>query len=298
MDARNTGQEAKRTLYLVTRMDRHPLDTPWRRMASSVYRRPRDAKIFGSVELDVTELEAFVQRKRKDGVKLTLTHAIFLALGRSIRDRVPEFNATVKRGRIRARSSLAGGLAVLHRESGDMTLVRVDLSSDLSIDELASQLREKLQGTIVGREDPSVGIKKKLAMIPWPLRTWLLDLIAWLSLDLGIHAPRLGLDRDRFGCFILSNIGSIGLDVGFPALLPNANVAAVITMGLVYDRVEWVEGRPAPRRKLTLSATMDHRLVDGHHGGRLFNALKRYAADPSLLETSENAWSRRGDQSS
>ena len=273
-------------------MEHSHLDTPWRRMASSVYRRPRDAKIFGSVELDVTEMEAWVQHKRREGVKLTLTHAIFLALGRAIRDRVPEFNASVKRGRIMARPGLAGGLAVLHRESGDMTLVRVDLSGDPSIDELASRLREKLQDSASGREDPSVDIKKRLAMIPWPLRSWLLDLIAWLSLDLGIHAPSLGLDRNRFGCFILSNIGSIGLDVGFPALLPNANVAAVITMGLVHDRVEWVDGRPAPRRKLTLSATMDHRLVDGHHGGRLFNALKRYAAEPSLLDA------RGSDQSS
>jgi hypothetical protein len=267
-------------------MDRSSLDTPWRRMASSVYRRPRDSKIFGSVELDVTELEAFVLRKRGEGVKMTLTHAIFLALGRSIRDRVPEFNATVKRGRIIPRSGLAGGLAVLQRASGDMTLVRVDLDDDPSIDALSFRLREQLQGTIEGKEDPSVRIKQKLAVIPWPLRTWLLDLIAWLSLDLGLQAPGLGLDRDRFGCFILSNIGSIGLDVGFPALLPNANVAAVITMGIVHDRVEWMDGETTPRRKLTLSATMDHRLVDGQHGGRLFNAMKRYAADPTLLDKS------------
>lgn len=266
----------------------HPFtDTPWRRMASSVYRRPRDAKIFGSVELDVTEMEAYVQRKRSEGLKLTLTHVMFLSLGRAIRDRVPEFNTMVQRGHILPRRGLAGGLAVLHRESGDMTLVRVDLSGQLTIGATINQIRDKLQDTKAGREDPSMRIKEKLAAIPWPLRTWLLDLIAWLSLDLGLHAPRLGLDRDRFGCFILSNIGSIGLDVGFPALLPNANVSAVVTMGMVHDRVEWREGQAVPRRKMTLSATMDHRLVDGHHGGRLFNALKRYANDPMLLEAAD-----------
>jgi len=51
-------------------MSRSNLNNEWRRVAASVYRKPVDSKIFGSVEIDVTDLEAFISVKRKEGIKI------------------------------------------------------------------------------------------------------------------------------------------------------------------------------------------------------------------------------------
>ena len=35
---------------------------------------------------------------------------------------------------------------------------------------------------------------------------------------------------------------------------------------------------------MALSATLDHRVVDGSHGGRMFRKIKYYIKHPELLE--------------
>ncbi len=66
-------------------MDIREFNNEWRVTASAIYRKPIDSKMYGSVELDVTELEAFIQEKRKEGVKITLTHFFLLAIARHFR---------------------------------------------------------------------------------------------------------------------------------------------------------------------------------------------------------------------
>ena len=44
-----------------------------------------------------------------------------------------------------------------------------------------------------------------------------------------------------------------------------------------------------PRKVFTLSATLDHRVVDGSHGGRLFRFIKHIVKNPQLLETKPDA---------
>ena len=73
------------------------LNTTWRKIASTIYKKPVDSKIFGSVEIDITDLEIYIQAKRKAGVKITLTHFFLLATARAIKEEIPEFNTYVKR---------------------------------------------------------------------------------------------------------------------------------------------------------------------------------------------------------
>ena len=61
-------------------------DTPWRRMAAAIFAPPRDGKVFGSLEIDVTESIRFVEQKRAEGVPITMTHMVVAALGRCLAD--------------------------------------------------------------------------------------------------------------------------------------------------------------------------------------------------------------------
>jgi len=259
-------------------------DTPWRRVASVLYSRPRDSKIFGSVDLDVTALEAYVAEKRNTGLRVTLTHVILLAFARGISEKVPEFNTFVRRGRILARPRLDASLSVLIRDRDEMSNVKVPAVDTLTLEELSIYVAGQVLATQQGEEAAALHLKHRLAALPWPLRGWLVRLVAWLTLDLGLDLSGLGLHNDRFGCFLLSNIGSIGLDLGYPALFPGSNLSLVVTMGAVNTKPAYLDGVLQPRRVLTLSAAMDHRLVDGLHGGRLFQYLKKVAAEPSLLD--------------
>ena len=112
----------------------------------------------------------------------------------------------------------------------------------------------------------------------------MVDLTRWLTIDWGINLGFLGVSHDSFGTFVLSNIGSIGLDVGYPALAPFSNVAMVVTQGSVSLKPVVHKGQIVARRMITIGAAIDHRVVDAAQMGLLFNYLKRVLKEPEGLE--------------
>lgn len=261
-----------------------PFNTPWRRVAASLYRKPTDSKILGSAEVDVTELETFIQTKRKEGLKITLTHILLLASGRSIREFAPEFNCFVRRGNIVPKSSVDAGLSVLINNDSEMSAILVANTDKLSLEQLVENLNAEIQRVKQGGGNDGDAIKSKLAAIPWPMRSWLLRFLRTLTVHWGLKMPRLGLSADNFGSYMLSNIGSIGLDMGYPALFPSANLSVVLVFGNIFSKPGVVNNEVVPRRVMSLGAALDHRLVDAVQAGRLFRGIRHYLNNPHLLE--------------
>lgn len=258
------------------------LNTTWRKTASTIYKKPVDSKIFGSVEIDITDLEIYIQTKRKAGVKITLTHFFLLATARAIKEEIPEFNTYVKRGNIYAYPQMDATVSVLNK-NGEMGSVKVQKIDTYNLAELAEHLRQEIQTAQKG-DDKSKNQKEALAQIPWPFRGYIYQIIKYVTVHLGISIPFLGLSANNFGAFFLSNIGSIGLDIGYPALFPSANVSFVLIMGGVSKKPWVVNNEIVPRAIITLGAALDHRVVDASHGGKLFKYLKKVVAQPELLE--------------
>ena len=59
-------------------------NSDWRKVASTIYKKPTDSKIYAIVELGVTDLEKYVAKKRKEGTKTILTYLITQIIGRAI----------------------------------------------------------------------------------------------------------------------------------------------------------------------------------------------------------------------
>jgi pyruvate/2-oxoglutarate dehydrogenase complex dihydrolipoamide acyltransferase (E2) component len=258
------------------------LNTTWRKIASTIYNKPTDSKIFGSVEIDITELETYIQAKRQAGIKLTLTHFFLLATARAIKEEVPEFNTYVKRGNIYAYPQIDATVSVLNK-NGEMGSVKMQNIDAYHLSDLTHYLRKEIQTAQKG-DDSAKNQKETLAHIPWPFRGYVYRLIKYITVHLGFSIPFLGLSANNFGAFFLSNIGSIGLDIGYPALFPSANVSFVLIMGGVSQKPWVVNGQIVPRTIMTLGAALDHRVVDASHGGKLFKYLKKVVARPALLE--------------
>ncbi|MDZ7935465.1 MAG: 2-oxo acid dehydrogenase subunit E2 [Emticicia sp.] len=263
--------------------DNNSLNTSWRKTASTIYQKPVDSKIFGSVEIDITDLEKYIAQKRKNGIKITLTHFFLVATARAIKEHVPELNTYVKRGNIYSYEQIDATVSVL-LQNGEMGSVKMQNVDKLTLSESTIKLRAEIQKTYNGDENSTMQMKEKLAAIPWPFRGWVYQSIKYITTTLGISIPSLGLSANNFGSFILSNIGSIGLDIGYPALMPSANIAFVLILGGVSKKPWVVNDQVTPRNILMLGAALDHRVIDASHGGKLFKQLKRFINHPELLE--------------
>lgn len=259
-------------------------NSDWRKVASTIYRKPIDSKIYGSVDIDVTELEKFIASKRKEGVKTTLTYIMTLIIGRAIKNDVPELNTFVKRGKITPRDQVDATVSVL-LQGGQMGSVKVENADQITIAGLSNEITEKINQSRKGNENDTMQSKSLLSSVPWPFRTWLFKLYRMVTIDWGVSIPGIGLSANSFGSYVVSNIGSVGLDTGYGALLPSANVSIVMILGNVMKKPVVIQDNIVPRRVLTLSATLDHRVVDGSHGGKLFRAIKHYVKNPHLLES-------------
>ena len=259
------------------------LNTNWRKVASTIYRKPIDSKIYGSVEIDVTDLEKYISAKRKEGIKITLTHVFTLIVGRALRREVPQLNTFMRRGKVVPRKQIDAMVSVL-LAGGQMGSVKVENADKITLKEIATLMNKEINQSRQGNENKTMQSKNMLASLPWPLRSWLFGLYKTITIHWGISIPFLGLSANSFGSYVVSNIGSIGLDSGYGALLPSANVSVVLILGGVSKKPVVINDEIVPRRILSLSATLDHRVVDGSHGGKLFRYIKKMVKNPQLLE--------------
>ena len=82
------------------------------------------------------------------------------------------------------------------------------------------------------------------------------------------------------GTITVSNVGVFGVDAGTPLL--HDGQAAVLAVGAVARRPWECRDEVALRSTVTLSLTIDHRVLDGEQGGRFLADLGRVLADPAL----------------
>jgi len=259
------------------------LNTEWRKVASTIYKKPIDSKIFGAVDFDVTNLELFISEKRKHGLKMTLTHFFVLTVARALKEEVPEFNVYYRRGKIVARPSIDAMVSVL-QANGGMSSVKIPNANTLNYSELVETMNHEIHKTRNGNEKGVGESKNFLARLPWPLNKWFFSFYKMMIIDWGLSFPLLGLNPNSFGSFVITSIGTLGLDTGYPALLPSSNVAFVFVLGGIQKKPVVVNDEIVIRRMMNVSIVFDHRLADASHGARLLRFIKQQMRHPEDLE--------------
>ena len=223
--------------------------------------------------MDVTEAENFINAQRKVGNKITLTHLLAWLIGKTISEEIPEMNCFVRRGNVVKRKTVDANISVLmpNNQMGSVLVKNIDT---LNITDVAKIVNQKAIETRKGIEEGANSKKSLLAQIPWPFRKWFYTVIKRLIFDHGLNIPGVGIKDNAFGTFILSNIGTLGLDVGFGALMPGSNLAIALFMGKVESKPVVINDQIVIRRILAIGVTLDHRIIDGQHGGKLFRGVK------------------------
>ena len=259
-------------------------NTPWRVTAAAIYTAPSDSRVYGSLDIDVTDAKRFMDEKRKSGTKITMVHLTTAVLARAVAFDVPELNCFIRRGRVVGRARLNVMIPVMLDAQSGVTSVIVNNAHARPVSDLAAEIRELARDSRGGKESAASKNKYLLNKIPWPLRRAVFKLLKWLTVDLGLELRRLGLSSDSFGSFIVSDIGSFGLTSGMAALFPAAKIPAVIIMVKMEDKPVVRDGQIVIRTILPLTGTFDHRIVDGMQIGKLGRAIHRNFARPQWLD--------------
>lgn len=75
-------------------------NTPWRVTSSAIYTTPTDSRVYGTLDIDVTDAKRFMNERREAGTKITMVHLAVAVLARAVAFDVPELNYFIRRGGI------------------------------------------------------------------------------------------------------------------------------------------------------------------------------------------------------
>jgi len=91
----------------------------------------------------------------------------------------------------------------------------------------------------------------------------------------------ISVDELQGSTFTITNLGAVGGEHASPII--NYPEAGILALGEIKEKPAVHEGEVVPRQILTISASVDHRIVDGAIAARFTNEVKQYLHDPDLL---------------
>jgi 2-oxoacid dehydrogenases acyltransferase (catalytic domain) len=124
-------------------------------------------------------------------------------------------------------------------------------------------------------------------LVPWFLMRPLLAVASLLNGGIGVRA--FGQPAHPLGSLFVTNIGSFGLDEGYVAPVPLARVPLYVCIGAVQQAAVVVDGQVVARPQVVITATADHRLVDGAHAAKLARIVRELLADPVRIDDRTSA---------
>jgi pyruvate dehydrogenase E2 component (dihydrolipoamide acetyltransferase) len=257
-------------------------------MAAVAWSAPDDPTIYGTIDIDMTRAIEFLSKEAaRTGEHLTVTHLITKALADTLAAH-PECNCVIRRGRIFERDDIDVSVLVAvapeekeHEQEADLSETLVRNADRKSIAEIAREVREGAH-KVRRHEDPILERTKKLFnVLPPVLLGPLLRLVAHLQYDLNLDISALGVPNDPFGSAIITNVGVLGIAQAFTPLLTFTRVPAILAVGAVEDKPGVRDGQVVVVPTMRISATFDHRVIDGFQGGRLAKTFKAIMLNPA-----------------
>ena len=103
------------------------------------------------------------------------------------------------------------------------------------------------------------------------------------SKELAKRARERRLKPEEFtgSTFSVSNLGMFGIDQ-FTAII-NPPEAAILAIGSGEDKLVVIDGEPVVRKRLRVTMSCDHRIIDGAVGAKFLQALRRLVENPLML---------------
>lgn len=255
-----------------------------RKLAIASWDGPREGNIYGKLSLDATNALAYLEKLRKEtGEKVTITHLIGKAIGVAL-SQAPTLNGRIVWGRYEPFPTVDVAFLVALDDGADLAKAKVCEINKKSVADVARELRGKAEQLKKG--DPDFE-KSKGAIRALP--TWLLKpivtLTGFLSSSLGLSIKALGVQPFPFGACIITSVGMFGVDEAFVPPTPFARVPLYILVGAVRERPCVINGEVKVRNEITITATIDHRFIDGAQLGVLAKSLRSIIENPELLDT-------------
>ena len=246
-----------------------------------------DNEAYISVKIDLTNMQAFLDRKNADdtGFKYTFMHVIITALEKTIYLR-PKLNRFIVNGNFYQRNEITTSFIVKKQfnDQSEEGLAFLHAKETDTVDTVHEEIRRQVTHHRGGGSNSTNDSMDLFNKMPRFLSKFLIHIVMWL--DKHGWVPKAFIaDDPYYSTVLISNLGSIKLKCGYHHLTNWGTCSLFCIIGEkklspFYD----AEGNVTMRETLELGLTVDERIADGYYYSKSIRLLKHLLENPELLE--------------
>jgi hypothetical protein len=236
-----------------------------------------------TLDIPYDNIQNYLNEKRKQGVSLSHMSVLVAAYLRTMAE-YPELNRFIVNSNIYARNECAIAMVVLKAgETDNGTMSKMYFNKTDTVFDVHNTIEEYVNAN---RETPEKNgtekIVKFLLSVPGLLRSgvWVIKLLDKYGL-----LPKAIINMSPFhNSLVISNLISIRTNHIYHHCYEFGTTSVFITMGNLREVPKRKGGEIVFERSIPLGVVMDERIASGSYFAIAFRKMKKYLANPELLE--------------
>lgn len=244
-----------------------------------------DSQVYFKQDIALKNLDEYIDRKAKDGIRFTYMNIIYAALVRIISQR-PNLNRFAMNGALYERDKIYVSLVIKKSltDDGPETPVKLDFNGDENIFEIKQKLDNAIERN---KELENSNKTDKLVNILNVIPSGLIRAVVKFLMFLDKHGmlSRKIIDASPFHTSVfLTNVGSLGIDSIYHHIYNFGTTSMFFSMGKKKKSYIYEDDEIKEEKCITLAFVGDERICDGYYYASSFKLLSKYLKKPELLE--------------
>jgi pyruvate dehydrogenase E2 component (dihydrolipoamide acetyltransferase) len=258
--------------------------SPFRKIAIGTWQTAYDPSVYGTLSLRMEEALRYLEKFREaTGKHVTVSHLMVKAAA-AVLQAMPDANAILRFNRIylRQRIGVFFQIAMEDARTGELDLSGAIIHDPekKSLEDIVDECAEIVAKVRSARDKNLESTRTMFRHVPHWLLNRLLKMISFFSYSLNLDLRWMGVPSDPFGSMMITNIGSLGLEEAYVPLVPYSRVPLLVALGSVEDAPVAENGQIVCGKIMRVSATFDHRIMDGSHAATMAKVLRQWIEHP------------------
>jgi hypothetical protein len=260
---------------------------PFYKIIPFIMRYRSDSQNFFEEKIEITHTESYLRKKRKSsGVKISMLHVMIAAMVRTIALR-PALNRFIAGQNIYARNEILVSLAIKKEMKVDSpeTTVKFKFEPTDTLLEIAEKINNQIEeNKVPDTKNDTDKIARLFMLCPGFLVKLLVFLIRCMDY-LGIMPKVINRISPFHTSFFITDLGSIGIQPIYHHLYDFGTTSFFIAFGIkTREKVINANNEIVDKRFISMKASTDERIVDGHYYASAFKLYKTLIQNPERME--------------
>ncbi len=248
--------------------------------------------VYLNQKMDVTELSKYIEKKKKEGIRITYFEAFVTAIGKIMYNR-KKLNYFVSNRRMYEHDEVV--ISFVAKESfsdkAEEIMILIPIDPNDNVYSIGKKISEKVKAGRNPEEQKKEGANGAIDIVsklPNLIRVPIVGTIKFMDKK-GFLPSFLIKDNLYYSSMIVSNLGAIKCGAIFHNINDFGVCSSLATMGEVKnDQVVDEKGNVKIRKVCEFGVNIDERIADGYYFAKSLQMVQHIFDNPSLLEDNAN----------